>query len=61
MIAKLYQPGQQAGEKRGYSRRALCQLFNINRAWYYARQKLAQKSNEQETELKEFVEQLLKD
>jgi hypothetical protein len=30
-------------------------------SWYYARQKLAQKSSEQENELKTFVEKLLKD
>ena len=59
MIAKLYQLSQK--EALGYSLRGLCQLFKVNRAWYYARQKLAQKSSEQETELKTFVEKLLKD
>lgn len=59
MITKLYQLNQK--EDLGYSLRGLCQLFKVNRAWYYARQKLVKKSSEQENELKTFVDQLLKD
>jgi transposase len=39
----------------------LCQWFGVNRAWYYARQKLAVKRQEAEAELKSFVEKLLLD
>jgi transposase InsO family protein len=59
MIAKLYQLSQK--EALGYSVRRLCQLFKVNRAWYYARQKLVQNNSKQENEFKTFVEKLLKD
>ena len=54
MIAKLYQLSQK--EALGYSVRRLCQLFKVNRAWYYARQKLVQNNSKQENEFKTFVE-----
>lgn len=59
MIASLYQLSQK--EALGYSLRGLCQLFKVNRAWYYVRQKLKAQQQTVQTELKTFVEQLLKD
>jgi hypothetical protein len=76
MISKLHHQQhqhQQAGaaetktepqpqpHQKGYSLRELCRLFKVNRAWYYARQKLAQPRQEVEASLKTFVEKLLKD
>jgi putative transposase len=61
MISKLYQLGQQTPALKGYSLRQLCQLFKVNRAWYYARQTLIKQRQAVENKLKAFVEQLLKD
>jgi putative transposase len=46
------------GERR-YSVRELCKLFRVNRAWYYARQKLRDERESFEIELKGAVEALL--
>ncbi len=39
--------------------RQLCQLFKVNRAWYYERQKLRAEHEKEEAELKVVVEKLL--
>lgn len=57
MISKLYQLSQK--HQWGYSKRGLCQLFKVNRAWYYERPKLKAKGEEVEAKLKAFVEKLL--
>ena len=60
MINKLHQLAQ-AEEERTYSIRELCRLFKVNRAWYYARQKILIQQHRAENEVKTFVEKLLKD
>lgn len=61
MISQLHQLGLKQAEGRGYSLRELCRLFKVNRAWYYARQKLVEQRQAVENELKAFVEKLLKE
>ncbi|HEX2910679.1 MAG TPA: hypothetical protein VH186_07725 [Chloroflexia bacterium] len=61
MISRLHQFDQKGGEGKSYSVRELCRLFKVNRSWYYQRQKLSEQRQAQKNELKDELEQLLKD
>lgn len=57
MITKLHQSSQAQGEE--WSIRHLCVLFEVNRGWYYEREKVVAQKQKVEAELKREVEKIV--